>query len=115
MLSTPSQGPTPLASRWSDISDVLQIGNSREKFDGDCGTTAHPLLRRPFAVLAQNLHNAGESLVSHQTTTENASDNKTQGTFLKQDDPKKQAFDATSRTAKLTSNESRYRKYRSKP
>ncbi|KAK4715630.1 hypothetical protein R3W88_013968 [Solanum pinnatisectum] len=79
--------------RRSDISDVLQIGNRREKSDGDCGTTAHPLLRHPFAVLAQNLHNAGESLVSHQTTTENAaSDNKTQGTFLKQDDPKKQAL-----------------------
>nr|AAT39952.2 Myb-like DNA-binding protein, putative [Solanum demissum] len=79
--------------RRSDISDVLQIGNSREKSDGDCGTTANPLLRHPFAVLAQNLHNAGEGLVSHQTTTENgASDNKTQGTFLKQDDPKKQAL-----------------------
>ncbi|KAK6788876.1 hypothetical protein RDI58_012675 [Solanum bulbocastanum] len=79
--------------RRSDISDVLQIGNSREKSDGGFGTTAHPLLRHPFAVLAQNLHNAGESLVSYQTTTENAaSDNKTQGTFLKQDDPKKQAL-----------------------
>ncbi|KAH0683284.1 hypothetical protein KY290_021873 [Solanum tuberosum] len=67
----PYHPPPPTHLWWSDISDILQIGNSREKFDGDCGTTAHPLLRRPFAVLAQNLHNAGESLVSHQTTTEN--------------------------------------------
>ncbi|XP_060214546.1 transcription factor MYB124-like isoform X2 [Lycium barbarum] len=65
--------------RTSNISDVLQNGNSREKSVGDSGTT-HPVLRHPFAVLAQNLHNAG--------TTENASDNKTQGTFLKKDDPK---------------------------
>lgn len=73
--------------RRSDISDVLQIGNNREKSVGDSGTT-HPLLRHPFAVLAQNLHNSGENLASHQQTTENASDNKTQGTFLKKDDPK---------------------------
>ncbi|KAK4358131.1 hypothetical protein RND71_023741 [Anisodus tanguticus] len=65
--------------RRSDISDVLQNGNIREKSVGDSGSI-HPLLRHPFAVLAQNLHNAG--------TTENASDNKTQGTFLKKDDPK---------------------------
>ncbi|KAM3358941.1 transcription factor isoform X1 [Capsicum galapagoense] len=74
--------------RRSDISDVLQIGNEGEKSMGDCGTT-NPLLRHPFAVLAQNLHNAGENLASHQRTTGSAgSDNKTQGTFLKKDDPK---------------------------
>ncbi|CAN4124419.1 unnamed protein product [Withania somnifera] len=72
--------------RRRDISDV-QFGFSREKSVGDCGTT-HPLLRHPFAVLAQNLHNAGENLASHQPTTENASNNKTHGTFLKKDDPK---------------------------
>ncbi|KAJ8569916.1 hypothetical protein K7X08_006493 [Anisodus acutangulus] len=69
--------------RTSNISDVPQNSNIREKSVGDSGTT-HPLLRHPFAVLAQNLHNAG--------TTENASDNKTQGTFLKKGDPKVHAL-----------------------
>ncbi|OIS99326.1 PREDICTED: transcriptional activator Myb [Nicotiana attenuata] len=75
--------------RMSHISDARQNCDSGEKSFGDCGTT-HPLLRHPFAVLAQNFRNAGKNLASHQQTTEN--DNKTQGTFLKKDDPKVQAL-----------------------
>ncbi|XP_059309709.1 transcription factor MYB124-like isoform X2 [Lycium ferocissimum] len=50
--------------------------------------------RRPFTVLTQNFHIAGGNALSHQhvnnmtETSENASNNKSRGTFLKKNDPK---------------------------
>lgn len=53
---------------------VLNTTESQEeKLAGECGDADH-LLRPPFAVLAQNVHSPGN--------------NKSQGTFLKKDDPK---------------------------
>ncbi|MCD7466504.1 hypothetical protein HAX54_003271 [Datura stramonium] len=78
--------------RRSHISDVPKTGNTIESSVDDC---ANKPLRHPFAVLAQNFHDvAGENILSHQhvnnlkETSENANNNKSQGTFLKKNDPK---------------------------
>nr|XP_009616659.1 transcription factor MYB88-like [Nicotiana tomentosiformis] len=83
----------PLNTGKSHFSDVLEkhtiIENSVDNF-----RNKNQLVRHPFAVLVQNFHNAGGNTLSHQhvnnikETSINASDNKSQGTFLKRNDPK---------------------------
>ncbi|KAK4371040.1 hypothetical protein RND71_010515 [Anisodus tanguticus] len=78
--------------RISNVSEPMKKLRKRHILD-DCANKNQPL-RRPFAVLGQNFHIAGANTASHQhvnnmkETSENDSDNKSQGTFLKKNDPK---------------------------
>ncbi|KAL8533880.1 hypothetical protein ACS0TY_010058 [Phlomoides rotata] len=66
-----SESAVPIKKMRSYISNTTE--NQEEELAGECGVADH-LRRPPFAVLAQNVHNP--------------ENNKTEGTFLKKDDPK---------------------------
>ncbi|KAL3501387.1 hypothetical protein ACH5RR_035836 [Cinchona calisaya] len=86
-----SEAAGPLKKmRRAHISDPTENCNHEV---GECETTTQ-LLRPPFAVLAQNIHNIGSKLLSEQHVDDvkeapvDAVNIKIQGTFLKKDDPK---------------------------
>ncbi|KAA8533001.1 hypothetical protein F0562_032882 [Nyssa sinensis] len=84
-----SETATPLKKmRSTHISDLTENCNHGESSLGECGTTTQQL-RPPFAVLVQNLTNLPtQHLVNTKEASNDASNNKSQGTFLKKDDPK---------------------------
>lgn len=80
--------------RRSHVPDVSENCNCEENLLGECGSSATQSRRHPFTVLPQNSHNAGNKLSTQQQVNDikeivvDVSSNKTQGTFLKKDDPK---------------------------
>ncbi|KAL3511153.1 hypothetical protein ACH5RR_030554 [Cinchona calisaya] len=86
-------GPPLKKIRRNHVPDPTEGCNREEKLVGECGTTTQ-LLRPPFAVLAQTIHNIGSNLSSQQYGKDvkedpiDAGNSKIQGTFLKKDDPK---------------------------
>ncbi|GLU17114.1 hypothetical protein SLE2022_335080 [Rubroshorea leprosula] len=80
--------------RRTHISDPTQDCNFEDRSHKLSGTIINPQLRTPFAVLGQNLENVSKMAMQHQVNNvkevpHNADqNNKTQGTFLKKDDPK---------------------------
>ncbi|XP_039023767.1 transcription factor MYB88-like isoform X2 [Hibiscus syriacus] len=79
--------------RRSHISDLTENCNFGDRSHGVSGTMMNQQLRHPFVVLGQNLHNANSVVVqSHvnndKEVSNDAQNNRTQGTFLKKDDPK---------------------------
>ncbi|XP_022776904.1 transcription factor MYB124-like isoform X2 [Durio zibethinus] len=79
--------------RRSHISDLSETFNFGDRAHGVSGTIINQHLRHPFAVLGQNLHNVHNVVVQSQVNnvkevSNDAQNNRTQGTFLKKDDPK---------------------------
>ncbi|XVF43085.1 hypothetical protein PTKIN_Ptkin02bG0012100 [Pterospermum kingtungense] len=80
--------------RRSHISDLSGNCNFGDIAHGVSGTDIDQELRHPFAVLGQNLHNVNKVVVQSQVnnvkevSNDASQNNRTQGTFLKKDDPK---------------------------
>lgn len=80
-------------TRRTHIPDLSENCNCEENLLGECGSATQSL-RPPFAVLAQNSHNTGNKLSTQQQVNDikeiavHVSSSKTQGAFLKKDDPK---------------------------
>ncbi|EOY02015.1 hypothetical protein QUC31_013483 [Theobroma cacao] len=80
--------------RRSHISDVMENCDFGDRAHKVSGTIINQQLRHPFAVLGQNLHNVNNVVVQSQinnvkeVSNDAAQNNRTQGTFLKKDDPK---------------------------
>ncbi|KAK8508161.1 hypothetical protein V6N13_055614 [Hibiscus sabdariffa] len=80
--------------RRSHIYRLTEDCNFGDRSHRVSGTTVNQQLRHPFAVLGQNLHNASNVVVQSQVnnvkevSNDDARNNRTQGTFLKKDDPK---------------------------
>ncbi|EOY02016.1 PREDICTED: uncharacterized protein LOC18610458 isoform X2 [Theobroma cacao] len=79
--------------RRSHISDVMENCDFGDRAHKVSGTIINQQLRHPFAVLGQNLHNVNNVVVQSQINnvkevSNDAQNNRTQGTFLKKDDPK---------------------------
>ncbi|KAK8493715.1 hypothetical protein V6N12_019302 [Hibiscus sabdariffa] len=79
--------------RRSHIDRLTENCNFGDRSHRVSGTTVNQQLRHPFAVLGQNLHNASNVVVQSQVNnvkevSNDARNNRTQGTFLKKDDPK---------------------------
>ncbi|XP_031122075.1 transcription factor MYB124-like [Ipomoea triloba] len=88
-----SESAVPLKKqRRSHIPDPSESFSNGEKLVS-CDAT-NQMLRSPFAVIGQNLYSPGSNVSSHQNDEDtkdlhaNGSSNKTEGTFLKKDDPK---------------------------
>ncbi|XP_021299596.1 transcription factor MYB124 isoform X2 [Herrania umbratica] len=79
--------------RRSHISDAMENCNFGDRAHKVSGTIINQQLRHPFAVLGQNLHNVNNVVVqsrinSVKEVSNDAQNNRAQGTFLKKDDPK---------------------------
>ncbi|KAK8686792.1 hypothetical protein V6N13_125809 [Hibiscus sabdariffa] len=79
--------------RRSHIPDLAESCNFGDRAHRVSGAVINQQLRYPFAVLGQNIHNANNLVVqSHVNKVKEVSDDaqnyRTQGTFLKKDDPK---------------------------
>ncbi|XVE53264.1 hypothetical protein DITRI_Ditri02bG0190100 [Diplodiscus trichospermus] len=78
-------------SHISDLSENCDFGDRAHRV---AGTTINQELRHPFAVLGQNLHCVNDAVLQSQVndvkevSNDAAQNNRTQGTFLKKDDPK---------------------------
>ncbi|XP_052174025.1 transcription factor MYB124 [Diospyros lotus] len=87
-----SENASPMKKmRRTQICDLTETCNRGERIPRESGTT-NKQLRPPFAVLVQNFRIAADLPTQHcATTKETSSDahsDKTQGTFLKKDDPR---------------------------
>ncbi|KAK9028087.1 hypothetical protein V6N11_067902 [Hibiscus sabdariffa] len=81
--------------RRSHIPDLAESCNFGDRAHRVSGTVINQHLRHPFAILGQNIHNANNLVVQSQAnkvkevSNDVAAQNyRTQGTFLKKDDPK---------------------------
>ncbi|XWS34063.1 hypothetical protein CRYUN_Cryun21dG0007100 [Craigia yunnanensis] len=79
--------------RRSHISDLSENCNFGDRAHRVSGTIINQQLRHPFSVLGQNLHNVNNVVLQSQVNnvkevSNDAQNNRTQGTFLKKDDPK---------------------------
>ncbi|KHG16275.1 Myb-related B [Gossypium arboreum] len=78
--------------RRSHIPDLTESCNFGDRAHRVSGTIINQQLRHPFAVLGQNLHNANNLVQPQVNKVKDVSDDaqsyRTQGTFLKKDDPK---------------------------
>ncbi|XVE85903.1 hypothetical protein DITRI_Ditri17bG0128800 [Diplodiscus trichospermus] len=79
--------------RRSHIPDLSESYNFGDRAHRVSGTIINQQLRLPFAVLGQNLHNANDVVTQSQVNnvmefSNDAQNNRTQGIFLKKDDPK---------------------------
>ncbi|KAJ7943506.1 MYB transcription factor [Quillaja saponaria] len=89
--ATDSRGPNKKmrTTHISEFAENIKFGDRSHK---QCGTTINQQPRAPFAVLAQNFQRVNNLPVQNHLTnskfTNDAENNKIQGTFLKKDDPK---------------------------
>ncbi|XP_031271015.1 transcription factor MYB124-like isoform X1 [Pistacia vera] len=78
--------------RRSHIPDLAESCNIANRSHRQSGTTMNPQLRPPFTVLVQNLPSVNSLPAQHcdikEASNNAAQNNKTQGMFLKKDDPK---------------------------
>ncbi|XP_044481089.1 transcription factor MYB124-like isoform X2 [Mangifera indica] len=78
-------------ARRSHIPDLAESHNIANRSHRESGTTMNPRFRPPFTVLVQNLPSVNGLPASHcdmKEVSNNAQNNKTQGMFLRKDDPK---------------------------
>ncbi|MBA0798395.1 hypothetical protein Gohar_008987, partial [Gossypium harknessii] len=89
--TTDSAAPVKRMRR-SHIPDLTESCNFGDRAHRVSGTIINQQLRHPFAVLGQNLHNANNLVQPQVNKVKDVSDDaqsyRTQGTFLKKDDPK---------------------------
>ncbi|OMO93189.1 hypothetical protein CCACVL1_06596 [Corchorus capsularis] len=81
------------AKRMRSISDLTENCNFGDRAHRISGTIINQQLRHPFAVLGQNLHNTNNVVLQSQVNnvkevSTDAQNDRSQGTFLKKDDPK---------------------------
>ncbi|KAL0421146.1 UNVERIFIED_CONTAM: Transcription factor [Sesamum latifolium] len=87
-----SESAPPLKKIRAYISNTTE--SQEDKLAGECAIADH-LLRAPFAVLAQNVHGCKVNLPTlphgsqiKEASTDGSESDRTQGTFLRKDDPK---------------------------